>query len=92
MCSNQLKLNDDKTKAILFSTPSLSSCHCLLSSAMVGIYMKLHFRTLGKVLEVNVGKDRMFMGVMVLGLEGSRRMVLLGAVGGGGGGGRQSWV
>ena len=29
MCNNQLKLNEDKTEAILFSTPSLSSCHCL---------------------------------------------------------------
>ena len=36
MCSNQLKLNEDKTEAILFSTPSLSSCHCLPSSIMVG--------------------------------------------------------
>ena len=31
MCNNQLKLNEDKTEVILFSTP-LSSCHCLPSS------------------------------------------------------------
>ena len=35
MSNNQLKLNEDKTEAILFSTP-LSSCHCLPSSIMVG--------------------------------------------------------
>ena len=29
ICHNQLKLNEDKTEGILFSTPSLSSCHCL---------------------------------------------------------------
>ena len=38
MCNNQLKLNEDKTEAILFSTPSLSSCHCLPSSIMVGTH------------------------------------------------------
>ena len=37
MCNNQLKLNEDKTEAIIFSTPSLSSCHCLPSTVMVGI-------------------------------------------------------
>ena len=35
MCNNQFKLKEDKTEAILFSTP-LSSCHCLSSSIMVG--------------------------------------------------------
>ena len=34
MCNNQL----DKTEAILFSTPSLSLCHCLPSSIMVGTH------------------------------------------------------
>ena len=38
MCNNQLKLNEDKTEAILFSTPFLSSCHCLPSSIMVGTH------------------------------------------------------
>ena len=38
MCNNQLKLNEEKTEAILFSTPSLSSCHCLPSSIMVGTH------------------------------------------------------
>ena len=38
MSNNQLKLNEDKTEAILFSTPSLSSCHCLPSSIMVGTH------------------------------------------------------
>ena len=38
MCNNQLKLNEDKTESILLSTPSLSSCHCLPSSVMVGTY------------------------------------------------------
>ena len=38
MCNNQLKLNEDKTEAILFSTPSLSWCHCLPSSIMVGTH------------------------------------------------------
>ena len=33
MCNNQL--NEDKTEAILFSTPCLSSCHCLPSSNCV---------------------------------------------------------
>ena len=36
MSNNQLKL--DKTETILFSTPSLSSCHCLPSSIMVGTH------------------------------------------------------
>ena len=38
MCNTQLKLNEDKTEAILFSTLSLSSRHCLPSS----ITMKQH--------------------------------------------------
>ena len=38
MCNNQLKLDEDKAEAILFSTPSLSSCHCLPSSIMVGTH------------------------------------------------------
>ena len=38
MSNNQLKLNEVKTEAILFSTPSLSSCHCLPSSIMVGTH------------------------------------------------------
>ena len=36
MCNNQL--SEDKTEAILFSTPSLSLCHCLPLSIMVGTY------------------------------------------------------
>ena len=56
MCNNQLKLNEDKTEAILFSTPSLSSCHCLPSSVMVGTY-EIQFsdkvRTLGFILDSN---------------------------------------
>ena len=38
MCNNQLKRNEDKTEAILFSTHFLSSCHCLPSSVMVGTH------------------------------------------------------
>ena len=38
MCNKQLKLNEDKTEVILFSTPSLSSCHCLPSSFVVGTH------------------------------------------------------
>ena len=38
MCNNQLILNEDKTEAILFSTPSKSSRHCLPSSIMVGTH------------------------------------------------------
>ena len=38
MCNNQLKQSEDKTEAIIFPTPSLSSCHCLLSSVMVGTH------------------------------------------------------
>ena len=41
MCKNQLKVNKGKTKTILFSTPSLSSCHCLPSSVMVGTHENL---------------------------------------------------
>ena len=37
MCNNELKLNEDKSEAILFSTP-LPSCHCLPSSIMVGTH------------------------------------------------------
>ena len=43
MCNNQLKLDEDKTEAILFSTPSLSSCHCLITIASV--HMKFCFQT-----------------------------------------------
>ena len=34
MCNNQLKLNEDETKAILFSTP----CHCLPSSVIISTH------------------------------------------------------
>ena len=44
MCNNQLKLNEDKTETILFSTPSLSSCHCLPSSIMVSTHKICVFR------------------------------------------------
>ena len=61
MCNNQLKLNEDKTEAILFSTPSLSSCHCLPSSVTVGTH-KIMFsdkvrnkvRNLGFILDSNL--------------------------------------
>ena len=43
-CNNQLKLNEDKTETIFFSTPSLSSCHCLPSSIMVGTHKICVFR------------------------------------------------
>ena len=57
MCNNQLKLNEVKTEAILFSTPSLSSCHCLLSSVMVGtreILFSDKVRNLGFILDSNL--------------------------------------
>ena len=57
MCNNQLKLNEDKTEAILFSTPSLSSCHCLPSSVMVGtreIMFSGKVRNLGFILDSNL--------------------------------------
>ena len=37
-CNNQVKLTEDKTEAVLFSTPSLSPCHCLPSWIMVGTH------------------------------------------------------
>ena len=61
MCNNQLKLNEDKTEAILFSTPSLSSCHCLPSSVTVGTHEVLFsdkvrnkVRNLGFILDSNL--------------------------------------
>ena len=57
MCNNQLKLNEDKTEAILFLTPSLSSCHCLPSSIMVGtreILCSGKVRNLGFILDSNL--------------------------------------
>ena len=57
MCNNQLKLNEDKTEAILFSTPSLPSCHCLPSSIMVGTHEILFsdkVRNLGFILASNL--------------------------------------
>ena len=57
MCNNKLKLNKDKTEAILFSTPSLSSCHCLPSSIMVGTHEILFsdkIRNLGFILDSNL--------------------------------------
>ena len=57
MCNNQLKLNEDKTEAILFSTPSLSSYHCLPSSIMVGTHEILFsdkVRSLGFILDSNL--------------------------------------
>ena len=47
MCNNQLKLNEVKTEAILFSTPSLSSCHCLKALTIVShgpVHMKFCFQ------------------------------------------------
>ena len=57
MCNNQLKLNENKTEAILFSTPSLPSCHCLPSSIMVGTHEILFsdkVRNLGFILASNL--------------------------------------
>ena len=57
MCNNQLKLNEDKTEAMLFSTPYLSSCHCLPSSVMVGTHEILFsdkVRNLGFILDSNL--------------------------------------
>ena len=57
MCNNQLKRNEDKTEAILFSTPSLSSCHCLPLSIMVGTHEILFsdkIRNLGFILDSNL--------------------------------------
>ena len=57
MSNNQLKLNEDKTEAILFSTPSLSSCHCLPLSIMVGTHEILFsdkVRNLGFILDSNL--------------------------------------
>ena len=53
MCHNQLRLNEDKTEAILFSTP-LFSCYCLPSSIMVGtheIVFSDKVRNLGFILD-----------------------------------------
>ena len=54
MCKNQLKLNEHKTEAILFSTPSLSSCHCVPLSIIVGTHEILFsdkVRNLGFILD-----------------------------------------
>ena len=56
MCNNQLKLNEDTTETILFLTPSLSFCHCLPSSVMVGtheIVFSDKVRNLGLILDSN---------------------------------------
>ena len=45
MCNNQLKLNQDKTEAILLSIPSLSSYHCLPSSIIWLVHMKFSFQS-----------------------------------------------
>ena len=55
MCNNQL--NEDKSEATLFSTPSLSSCHCLPSSIIVGaheIVFSDEVRNLGFILDSNL--------------------------------------
>ena len=55
MCNNQL--SEDKTEAILFSTPSLSLCHCLPLSIMVGTHEILFshkVRNLGFTLDSNL--------------------------------------
>ena len=57
MCNNGLKLNEDKIEAILFSAPSVSSCHCLPSSLMVGTHEILFsdkVRNLGFILDSNL--------------------------------------
>ena len=56
MCSNQLKLHEDKTEAILFSTRSLPS-DCLPSSVTVGthqIAFSDKVRNLGFILDSNL--------------------------------------
>ena len=56
MCNNQLKLNEDKTGAILFLTPSLPS-DCLLPSATDGTHQIVFFdkiRKLGLILDPNL--------------------------------------
>ena len=61
MCNNQLKLNEDKTEAILFSTPSLSSCHCLPLSTMVRkheILFSDKVRNLGFILDSNLTESQ----------------------------------
>ena len=55
MCNNQL--DEDKSEATLFSTPSLSSCHCLPSSVIVGaheIVISDEVRNLGFILDSNL--------------------------------------
>ena len=57
MCNNQLKLNEAKTEAIFFLTPSLSSCHCLPLSTMVSTHEILFsdkVRNLGFILDSNL--------------------------------------
>ena len=57
MCNNQLKLYEDKIEAFLFSTPSLSSCHYLLSSVMVGTHEMVFsdkVRKVGFILDSNL--------------------------------------
>ena len=57
MCNNQLKLNEDKIEAILFSTPFLCSCYCLPSSIMVStheIVFSDKVRNLGFILDSNL--------------------------------------
>ena len=56
ICNNQHKLNEDKTEAILFSTP-LSPCRCLPSSIMVGtheIVFPDKVRNLGFIFDSNL--------------------------------------
>ena len=57
MCNNQVKPNEDKTEAVLLSTPSLSPCHCLPSSVMVGTHgigFSDKVRNLGFILDSNL--------------------------------------
>ena len=56
MCNNQLKLNEDKTETIVFSTLSLPS-DCLPSSVIVGthqIAFSDKVRNLGFILDSNL--------------------------------------
>ena len=53
MCNNQLKLNDDKTEAIL--TP-LSYSHCLPSSVTVGTHEIMFYEQLDLALKRHVTK------------------------------------
>ena len=49
-----IKLDDDKTESILFSAPSVSSCHCLLVVGTHDIVFSDKVRNLGFILDSNL--------------------------------------